>query len=234
MTSRRNVLIAAACLAAAGGAWSLEPRRRVTLLGGAKVADVVPARFADWSSQDIGDLVAPRDEGSLAARLYEETVGRIYTRAASGEEILLFMAHGDTQSDQLQLHRPERCYPAFGYEISQSARTSVALPGGAGLPARRLVADAPGRRESIIYWSRLGEFLPVNASEQRLDRLRTAIGGVVADGLLARFSALGPDPASALASVAAFIPTLLSAVAPEHRAALIGTRLADSMAAARA
>ncbi len=233
MIGRRNLLIGGACLTAAGGAWALEPRRQVSLLGSAKVADITPARFGDWSSIDVGDLVAPREEGSLLARLYEETVGRIYTQQATGAQILMFMAHGDTQSDLLQLHRPEVCYPAFGYTLSQSAPTGIALPGGARLPGRRLVADAPGRREYIIYWSRLGEFLPVNGVQQRLDRLETSMQGVIADGLLARFSAVGGEPAAAMATVAGFIPQLLLAVDPRRRRGLIGTALADSMAAAR-
>ncbi len=233
MIGRRNLLIAGACLAGAGGAWALTPRRKVSLLGSAKLAQVTPASFGVWTSADVGDQVAPREEGSLLARLYEETVGRLYTSAASGAQILMFMAHGDTQSDLLQLHRPEVCYPAFGYTLSQSAPTPIALPGGAMLPGRRLVAIAPSRQENILYWSRLGEYLPVNGVEQRLDRLKTAMGGYVADGLLARFSAAGGDPQSALASVAGFIAQLLEAVAPEHRAGLIGSRLAAAMAAER-
>jgi EpsI family protein len=233
MIGRRNLLIGGACLAAAGGAWALEPRRRVSLLGTAKLAVVTPASFGDWSSTDVGDLVAPREEGSLLARLYEETVGRIYTHQTTGAQILMFMAHGDTESDLLQLHRPEVCYPAFGYTLSQNAPEAIALPGGGMLPGRRMVADAPGRREYIIYWSRLGEYLPVNGREQRLDRIKTAMQGVIADGLLARFSAVGGEATTALAAVARFVPQLLLAVAPQHRGGLIGTNLAASMAAAR-
>ncbi len=181
----------------------------------------------------MGDLVAPREEGSLLARLYEDTIGRIYTEASSGTQILMFAAHGDTQSDLLQLHRPEVCYPAFGYALSQNVPAAIALPGGAILPGRKLVADAPGRRESILYWSRLGQYLPVSGGEQRLDRLKTAMNGEVADGLLARFSTAGADTVAGLASVVAFIPQLLLAVAPQHRAGLIGERLAAAMGAAR-
>jgi len=233
MIARRDLLIGAACIAAAGAAYGLTPRRHVSLLAGRRLADIVPASFGDWTSEDVTDLVAPKVEGSLASRIYGQTVERKYLQASSEAEIMVLLAHGDTQSSELQVHRPEICYPAFGFELSKNRVTQLPLPGGVTLPARRLVADAPGREENIVYWTRLGEFLPVEAHEQRMDRLKTAVAGYVADGILARCSALGSDPTLAFASMAAFIPALIEAVAGNARAALIGTRLAAAVAAAR-
>jgi hypothetical protein len=82
----------------------------------------------------------------------------------------------------------------------------------------------------IIYWSRLGEFLPVDGIEQRVDRLTTAMHGYVADGLLARFSTLGSDPAAAFAIMIPFIGQLVSAVPSNRRLALLGTARAGEMA----
>jgi EpsI family protein len=162
MIGRRDLLIGSACLAGAGVAYALVPRHHVSLLRGLTVEQTVPRAFGAWVSQDVSDLVAPKVEDSLAARLYGETVGRVYRGGDSGVEIMMLLAHGDTQSDDLQLHRPEICYPAFGFAISQSAVTDVALASRVTLPSRRLVADAPDRREIIIYWSRLGEYLPLD------------------------------------------------------------------------
>jgi hypothetical protein len=92
------------------------------------------------------------------------------------------------------------------------------------------VADAPGRREAILYWSRLGEDLPVSNREQRLDRVRTAMSGYVADGLLMRISALGADPELVFPHLEQFVPVLLQATAPQARSVLVGTQLARSIA----
>jgi EpsI family protein len=143
---------------------------------------------------------------------------------------MVLLAHGDTQSNSLQLHRPEVCYPAFGFEISGVSREFLRLAPGASLPSTRLVADAPGRRENIVYWTRLGDFLPTTGAEQRLDRIRTVVGGYIADGLLARFSVVADDSASAFATAAAFVSRFVRAVAPAHRPALIGSRLAAAIA----
>jgi EpsI family protein len=233
MTRRRDVLIGAACAAAAGTCLALEPRRRVSLLGRNKMADIVPRAFGGWTSQDASDLVKPLEPGSLASRLYGEEVARRYVNSTSQAEVAMLLAHGDSQTDQLQLHRPETCYPAVGYAIVSSAAAGISLPGGAALPVRRLVASSPDRREHIVYWTRLGEFFPISDSQQRRDQLQTALGGYVADGLLARFSVAGLDPQSAFGVLQAFIPSLIVATAAGDRPALIGTRFAQAMRAAK-
>lgn len=230
MASRRDLVLGAACLAGAGAAFALTPRRYVSLMPRASLEQIAPAAFSTWTSRDVTDLVAPKVEGSLESRLYDQTLERIYTDSASGAELMLLVAHGDTQSNELQLHRPEVCYPAFGFEISSSRQFPLRLGADALLPVRSLVADAPGRRETIVYWTRLGEFLPTNESEQRIDRIKTALHGVVSDGLLARFSLVGDDPASAAQTIEGFIGSFVRAVAPAHRPAFVGTSLAQALA----
>jgi EpsI family protein len=232
MIARRDFIIAAACMGAAGAAYGLTPRRRLSLLAGRSLARIVPSAFGQWTSEDVTDLVAPAAEGTLASRLYGQTVERKYRRASSDTEIMMLIAHGDTQTSELQLHRPEVCYPAFGFEISANRATLLPLSGAVTLPARSLVAEAPQRRENIVYWTRLGEFLPVNGREQRADRLKTAFTGVVADGVLARLSIVAADPLSAFESIQGFVPDLITAMAASSRAVLIGTARAEAMAAA--
>jgi len=233
MIGRRDLLISAACFAAGAAGYGLKPRRRVSLQGSARLDQFVPRSFGAWTSKDVSDLVAPKAPDSLMAKLYGEAVGRIYQQAGTGAEVMMLLAHGDTQSNDLQLHRPEVCYPAFGFALSHSAAIALPLPGGVTVPARRLIASAPGRQENIIYWSRLGEFLPTDGTQQRVDRLTTSIHGFVADGLLARFSSLGSDPDAAFKMLQGFIGELVRAVPSNRRLALIGTQRAGEMAAAK-
>jgi EpsI family protein len=227
MIARRELILGAACLAAAAGAAALKPRRHLSLMPtGVSLGELVPRSLAGWTSEDTSELVRPQVEGSLADRLYGATVSRIYRQAATGEQVMLLIAHGDTQTDTLQLHRPESCYPAVGFELSDIAPVDIALWNGVTIPGRRLTAHASGRREHILYWTRLGEFLPQSASEQGRDRLSAAMDGYVADGLLVRCSAVGRDPAPSFALTSAFIDALIAAVAPGRRRVLIGTRRA--------
>lgn len=231
MIARRDLLIGGACALAAGAAFALTPRHRISLQGTAKLDQFVPRQFGAWISRDVSDLIAPTTPDSLAAKLYGQTVGRIYTRGATGDEIMMLLAHGDTQSNDLQLHRPEVCYPAFGFAISNSSVIALPLAAGVTLPARQLVATAPGRQENIVYWSRLGEYMPVDGAQQRLDRLSTSMHGYVADGLLARFSMVGPDPSAAFAVLIPFIEQLVRATPANQRISLVGTMRASKLAA---
>jgi EpsI family protein len=233
MTSRRDFAIGVACLAAASAGYALVPRRRVLLLPREKKLDqIVPRAFGSWVSQDVSDLVAPKIEGSLMSKLYGETVGRVYSHVDGGPEVMMLLAYGDTQTDDLQLHRPEICYPAFGFAISRSEPTDLEVGAGVSIPSRRLVADAPDRRETIVYWSRLGEYLPRDRSEQQFDRLRTALRGEIADGLLARFSVIGPDSTASLATIGTLAPALLRAITPDRRAVFMGSQRALALVAA--
>jgi EpsI family protein len=229
MATRRDLILGAFCLAGSGLALALAPRRYVSLMPRARLEQIAPAAFAGWTSRDVTDLVAPKIEGSLESRLYDQTLQRIYTDAVSGAELMVLLAHGDTQSNELQLHRPEVCYPAFGFEITLNRQYPLRLAAAAELPVRSLVADAPSRRETIVYWTRLGEFLPTSDNEQRLDRIKTALKGVVSDGLLARFSLVGDDAVGSVRSIEGFIITFLEAVASSNRAAFVGTSLARAV-----
>jgi EpsI family protein len=234
MISRRDALIGGACVAAAGAAFVLKPHRELSLLApGQKIAAIVPGAFGKWISRDVSDLFAPPTEDSLQARLYGETVGRLYANSSTGVQVLMLLAHGDVQSNELQLHRPEVCYPAFGLTINSTVPTTVPLSGTVNLPSRALIAQSAETKVATIYWTRLGEYLPVSGTEQRLDRLRTAVAGYIPDGLLARFSTESSEPARMLPVISEFIQDLVLAVQPAARRPLIGSARATALASIR-
>ncbi len=222
MIDRRELLVGGACLAAAAGAEAMRPRTRMSLLHGTKLDAVIPRRFGSWSEREAKGLVTPQSENSLAARLYTQSVGRFYERP-DGELVMMLIAYGDTQSDSLQLHRPEVCYPAFGFTITANNAAHYPIANGIDVPGRNLTATSPGRDEHISYWTRVGEFLPIDNREQRAAKLRQAMAGLIPDGVLVRLSSLNTDPDAAFALNAQFAADLVRAVAPAARPALITT-----------
>jgi EpsI family protein len=223
MIARRDLLIGAGCLGAAAGAAWLKPRHEVPLLRRGKVADVVPAAFGDWTSQDVGDPYAVNGEQTLSSKLYNELIVRDYRNEKKGVDVLMLLAYGRRQSDDLQLHRPEVCYPAFGYDLVRNEPVDLVVGGRAIIPARRLAAEAEGRRENIIYWSRMGESLPQDGRQQRVARLKIAMQGIIPDGLLSRFSVTGDNPDHDWKTISGFVAELVAAVDPKWRKILIGT-----------
>jgi EpsI family protein len=229
--SRRDLLLAAACVATAGAAAALTPRRRVSLMGASHLEAIAPIRVGRWSGRDVTDLVAPKTEDSLESRLYNQTLERIY-EDGSGAQIMVLLAHGDTPNNELQLHRPETCYPAFGFQILSAAVRPLPLAPRAPLPVRELVASAPGRQENIVYWTRLGEYLPTSEGQQRADRVKIALHGEIADGLLARFSLVSTETDPSFAMLREFIAAFVTGVARPRRPALVGTSLSSAMSVA--
>jgi EpsI family protein len=232
MIARRDLIIGGACAVAAAAGLELRPHREVRLVKpGLKIADLVPATFGEWTSEDMGDPLAINGKGTLSAHIYNELVVRAYKNAATGTRITALMAYGGKQSDDLQLHRPEVCYPAFGYALTRNEPLGVPVAPGVTVPSRRLAAEAEGRSESVIYWSRIGEFLPQDGGQQRSARFKIALAGIVPDGLLSRFSIAGEYPDHDWKVIEAFVAELVSAVKPTQRKVLIGSERAAQMQA---
>lgn len=230
MTSRRDFLLGGLMLAASGSAYALTPRRKLSLLNDRRLADMLPRQFGDWQEVPSGALVVPQGDDSLAAKLYSQTVGRVYGNSAN-DFMMMLIAYGDTQSDQLQLHRPEVCYPAFGFELHGVQRVEIPVGSGVSVPGRRMTASLDMRKEQIMYWARIGELLPTSGREQRWMRLKTEMRGIVPDGALVRFSNLRPDPAAGYLLNQQFAADLVHAISPAARRALMGTELARKLSA---
>jgi EpsI family protein len=229
MTRRRDLIIGAACISAAVAGAALKPRRRVSFLGkGESLAEIVPAKFGAWRSEDVGDPLAINGPGTLTSRLYNQLVTRVYVNDQTRSSIFMLLAYGGQQTDDLQLHRPEVCYPAFGFSLLQNEPATLALAKGVEIPARRILADKEERREYVVYWTRMGEYLPVSAGQQREDRFRIALDGVIPDGLLSRFSTIA-DGGDAWNTIDTFVADLVNAVPPKHRRVLIGSERADNL-----
>lgn len=229
MLKRRELLLGLPLVAAAGGAFALTPRNRLNLLGDKKLEKAVPLTIGAWSVTPSNAVVLPDSaEGSLAARLYDQTVSRLYT-SDTELPVMMVIAYGSTQSDQLQLHRPEVCYAAVGFEITTATQVAVPLAPGAELPARELVARNNDRVEPILYWTRVGDFLPTSGNEQRLMKLRSEMRGYVADGVLVRLSSVGEPSPEVFGSLQRFTRQMLAATDPAALPALVGRPLAASI-----
>lgn len=230
MIARRDLILAGLGLGAAGLAQALIPRRRRRLLArDVTIAQAFPQDFGRWSAATAPGLVSPEQAGKLARTLYSEILQLIYYDRNTSAAVMLLAAYGDTQSDLLQLHRPEVCYPAVGFTLKSSEAARLQVAPKTILPVRRVVAAIEDRNENIVYWTRLGEALPQSEGAQRKARFDDAVEGFVSDGILVRCSAIGETEAS-FAVLDSFIPEMLQAVKANQRAALIGTRLAADMA----
>lgn len=222
--SRMTVAIVATVLmlGSAVASKALAPTQRMA----ARYADVslenlIPREFSGWRIDDSIVPLAP-DPATTAslASLYSQTLMRTYVNA-SGQRVMLALAYGGDQSRELQVHRPEVCYAAQGFQVRNAAKVDLRYTFGQ-VPAMQLVASRSGRVEPITYWVRMGDELVRGNLEQGIARVRYGLAGSIPDGLLVRVSTLGDDAEAQYELQRSFVQAMLGAVTPEARQYLLG------------
>ncbi len=180
MNWRRIHLIMATImiLAAAAAAQAMIPHRK---LGKApsqeELEQMFPKSFGRWTYEPSVKLVEPPGSDTLSKQIYNAEIARGY-RDADGHLVLLLVAYGSSQSDRLQLHRPEICYAAQGFRVSRPTTHTLSMRSDLpALPVVRLLAQRDARVEPITYWMRLGDAVATGA----MARQRNAAGRPAAD-----------------------------------------------------
>lgn len=231
MIDRRDLLLGGAMLSAAAGATALTPHRHVQFLGTRKLDDLIPRQIGKWAYRPSEAFILPRDPDSLSAQLYNDTVARLYV-APDSIPVMIVIAYGNVQNDQLQLHRPEVCYAAVGFQISNSTLADLPLARDVHLPVRELVATSDSRVEPICYWTRIGDAMPTTGAQQRWVKLKQQMRGIIPDGVLVRMSTVGIPSPEVFSELRRFGTALVASIAPADRLVLIGPTLAADMRAA--
>jgi len=196
VTTRREALIGAACSVAAGTAWVRQPRHHVSYLGSHTVTDLIPLQFAGWSFVSSSGLILP-PEDQLRNQIYSQLLTRSYTDQ-NGSTVMFLIAYNPAQDGVVQIHRPEVCYPAGGFKLTQIDEHATVLGNGISVPSRYIVAETPIRREKILYWTRIGDAFPRRWAEQRWAVFEQNLRGLIPDGLLVRMSTTDQDGGAAL------------------------------------
>jgi len=220
LPSRRDLLIGGASLAAAGTAFARMPHDPMMLIGKDQLDKIIPLKVGDWTFDTTSGLVLPPPD-QLARLLYDQQVARSYT-SPDQLPVMLLLAYGSSQSGMLQIHRPEVCYPASGFRLTETQVTSVPLATGKALPSRRFTANSDTRVEQVLYWTRIGELVPTGWWSQRLAVVRSNLHGKIPDGLLVRLSTVSNDADQAQATLKQFARAMLEEMSPATRRMLIG------------
>ena len=221
----RAIGAAALILAAAGLAQIMIPRELMARTSEKfDLQTIIPGQFGEWTQVPGIRLVEPAEPDALAHQLYSQEMGRGYVDH-EGHLVMLMVAYGPSQSDRLQLHRPEACYVAEGFRVSPALETKVSYADGSGaLKLKRLSAQRAQRFEPISYWMRVGDDVATGILDRQFIKLKYGLRGIIPDGTLVRVSTIGLPEAAAYVVQDRFIRDLLAAVAPENVKYLIGAQ----------
>lgn len=216
----RTLAIGLGMLAAAGLAYAMKPTRLVADADSFQLEAAIPRQFGTWTEQKQQvQIIDPRQQETID-RIYSQVLTRSYVDD-KGERVMLSIAYGSNQGDDLQVHRPEVCYPAQGAQLLSTLNASLPTQWGE-IPVRRLTTQFGPRHEPVTYWVMVGERAIIGSLQGKLAQLRYGFRGQIPDGMLVRASTIDPDDERAFAQQARFLQDLLAALPPETRKRLSG------------
>ncbi len=222
------LLIGSAMLFAASLAYALKPTQKLAELRAPfDLQRLVPTRFGDWQMADsVGPIMVNPAQQAALASVYRQTLARTYQNPA-GERIMLSIAYGGDQSvNGMQVHRPEICYAAQGFQLEPGQAGELATRFGK-IPVTRLEARNGTRIEPMTYWITVGDTAYGSTLQKRLLQVEYSLKGTIPDGVIFRVSSIEGDAARGYAVQDNFITELVAALGVSGRQRIAGLQPPD-------
>ena len=221
-TLYRNILLMVFMVVASVLAIVFHPTHRIADDGPPmNLETLIPKQFGDWHElvQQSAQIINPQTK-EMIAKIYTQTLSRTYVNT-KGEVIMLTIAYGSDQSDAKQLHYPEVCYPAQGFQVLSNQVGTLQTDFGS-VRVRRLLTVLGNRSEPLTYWTTVGDRVVVGGKETKLAQLRYGFKGQIPDGLLFRVSSITWEAQSGYDSQQAFVSNLIIVLSRQDRLKLAG------------
>ena len=183
---------------------------------------LIPTEFGQWHIEPntVQQVINPSVAAHIA-NFYSDTLSRTYI-SKDGDRIMLSLAYGADQSRAMQVHKPEVCYEAQGFKMTDSHKDAISA-NHRRIPVMRLVAKNGPRNEPITYWIRTGDYVVRGWLEQNIARVKNGLlKGYTPDGLLVRVSTIDDSAPRAYALQDRFIQDLIAATSGPAQVMLIG------------
>jgi EpsI family protein len=220
----KNLLIGLVLIVATVAAVMLEPAQLVAEKGPkVDLETLIPKQFESWKiDSSIMPLQASPDQEEALKNIYSQILTRTYINSL-GQRVMLSIVYGDGFDRQLDVHRPEYCYAAQGFEVSQYTDQIIQTLFG-DLSVRRLVASKSTRIEPISYWVKIGDKALSSTFERKVQKIKQSLTGQVGSGMLIRVSSLNNNKDLAYKEQEDFINAMLKAMPDAQRKQLIGDK----------
>lgn len=217
----RNVAILIAMLAAVLVSNLLRPSGKLEHKGPVIALDeLIPKSFAEWQEDPVPMPLVSPDVQQALDKVYAQTLSRTYINAA-GERIMLSIAYGQDQSDNLAIHLPEGCYQGQGFAVGKKELVNVNTTNGS-IPAARLIASKGLRIEPITYWVVIGDRVVSSAWEMKKVKFDYTLKREVPDGFLVRISNISSQTKDAYKLQESFAAQMIEEIPADKRQVLIG------------
>ncbi len=220
--NQRMIICGLLMFAGAGLAWAITPTQKIAdAREKADLDAMIPRQIDEWKIDTSIVPIEPSPEvKALLNKIYNQTLSRTYVDPA-GRRIMVSIAYGGDQSDSMQVHKPEVCYAAQGFEVFNIV-AGILLTKYGELPVKRLIATQGNRNEPITYWVVVGDKAILSGMKQKFAQLSYGLTGKVPDGFLVRVSSIDRDRQSAYQQQEEFIISMLGAMSETNRARIAG------------
>lgn len=222
LTMKKNMAISATLISAFLVSVVMAPTKRIAdVFPKIDLETMIPKQFGEWRIDDtVAPVITSPDIQANLNLIYNQTLNRSYINER-GDRLMLAIAYGGDQSDSMQVHKPEVCYPAQGFQIIR--QKDGMLDSGFGVfPVRWLVAQQGQRIEPVTYWIKIGDSVVSNGVQWKLKQLAYGLTGRVPDGMLFRVSSISANENSSFEIHQSFIRSILESLPKELRTRLIG------------
>jgi EpsI family protein len=181
-----------------------------------------PPAFGDWKIDPNQPVILPSpDVQAKLDRIYNKVLSRTYVNVGTGDRIMLSVAYGGDQSDGMNIHLPEVCYPAQGFRVLSRQQATVSA-GDRTIPVIRLVTKLGARVEPVTYWITVGDVVVPTRTEQKLVQIRYGLHGLIPDGMLVRVSSIDRNSDHAFGVQQAFIADLVAHIPALYMPRVLG------------
>jgi EpsI family protein len=219
----RNLILLGLMLAASGMAVALKPTKKIADQGPkVELELLIPKGFGEWRQEiaSAAQVVDPQQKEMLD-KIYNQTLSRTYVNV-QGYRVMLSVAYGGDQSDAMQLHKPEVCYPSQGFTLHEK-HTDTLQTRDDSLPVTRVFTSLGNRNEPVTYWTTIGDrVIKSSGLQKKLVEMSYGLRGNIPDGMLIRVSSIDSDKAHAYRIHDRFSNQMLEALGPEARVRLAG------------
>lgn len=160
---------------------------------------ITPSNFGDWREVksnliQVGLTTNTDEKTKDMDNPYDQVLMRTYVNS-KGQRVMLALAWGQKQQQEVKIHRPELCYSAQGFVVDSIKRHDFNLTslGNKPVVGKQMLARHGQIIEAVNYWIRIGDYYSESAFFTRLNILKAGLSGEVYDGILVRVSSYA-DP----------------------------------------
>ncbi len=160
---------------------------------------LTPTKFGDWQEVksnliQVGLTTNTDEKDRDLDNPYDQVLMRTYENSR-GQRVMLALAWGQKQQQEVKIHRPELCYAAQGFVVSaiNKHKFEIESVSKQSIIGKQMIAKHGSLTEAVTYWIRIGDSYSESALWTRLNILKGGLEGLVYDGILVRVSTVSSN-----------------------------------------